>query len=164
MFLGWVDIAMACVLLFSLLAGVWRGLLFEVLSLMGWVVAYFGSQMLAPYISHWVPVGAEGSTLHQVSTLVLAFVFLLLLWGLGARLVRMLVQASPLSGLDRLLGAGFGLIRGLLICLLAVLVVGMTPAARSAQWQDSELVPWMQVVLHGLRPLLPPSMVQYVGS
>lgn len=164
MFLGWVDIAMACVLLFSLLAGVWRGLLFEVLSLMGWVVAYFGSQLLAPYLSPWVPVGTEGSRLHQVSNLVLAFVLLLLLWGLGARLVRMLVQASPLSGLDRLLGAGFGLIRGLLICLLAVLVVGMTPAARSAQWQDSELVPWMQVVLQGLKPLLPPSMVQYVGS
>nr|WP_316639450.1 CvpA family protein [uncultured Roseateles sp.] len=164
MLLGWVDIAMACVLLFSLLAGVWRGLLFEVLSLMGWVVAYFGSQLLAPYISHWVLVGAEGSTLQQVSSLVLAFVLLLLLWGLGARLVRMLVQASPLSALDRLLGAGFGLIRGLLICLLAVLVVGMTPAAHSAQWQDSELVPWMQVVLQGLKPVLPPSIVQYVKS
>jgi membrane protein required for colicin V production len=162
MFFGWVDIAIAAVLLVSMLAGLWRGLLFEVLSLMGWVVAYFLSQWLAPSIAHWVPLGTAGSGLNQVASLVVAFLLILIVWGLCARLVRMLVQASPLSGLDRLMGAGFGLVRGVFISLLAVLLLGMTPFVHSAQWQESELVPWMQVALQGLKPVLPPSVVQYV--
>ena len=45
---GWVDITLAVVLLASVLIGLVRGLVFEVLSLAGWVVAYVAAQWLAP--------------------------------------------------------------------------------------------------------------------
>lgn len=160
--LAWVDIAICAVLAISVLVGLWRGLLFEVLSLMGWVVAYFAAQYLGPQMSHWVPVGAPGSGLNHVVGWAAAFLIVLVVWSLTARLVRMLVAASPLSGLDRLMGAGFGLVRGVLICLLAVMLAGMTPVRQSRQWQDSELLPWIQVVLQDLKPVLPPAVGQYV--
>ena len=162
MSVAWVDLLIVGVLAVSVLVGVWRGLLFEVLSLMGWVVAYFAAQWLSPQLSQWVPVGAQGSGLNHLASWVLAFVIVLVVWGLAARLVQMLVAASPLSGLDRLMGAGFGLIRGALICLLAVLVAGMTPIRQSPQWRDSELLPWIQLVLQDIKPVLPPSVGQYV--
>lgn len=162
MFLGWIDLAIGAVLLVSMIVGLWRGLLFEVLSLLGWLVAYFLSQWIAPHVALWVPVGTPGSGLNQVASLVLAFMLVLIVWSLTARLLRALIQASPLSGLDRLMGAGFGLIRGLLITLLAVLLLGMTPVSQSVQWQESELVPWAQVALNGLKPVLPSSIVEYV--
>lgn len=159
---AWADIVIFAVLALSMLIGVWRGLLFEVLSLIGWVVAYFAAQFLAPQMARWVPVGAQGSGFNHVLGWTAAFLIVLLVWSLGARMMRMLVAASPLSGLDRLMGAGFGLIRGALICLLTVLVAGMTPARQSQQWQDSELLPWIQVVLLDLKPVLPPILGQYV--
>lgn len=162
MSLAWVDIAICAVLTVSVLVGVWRGLLYEVLSLIGWVVAYFAAQYLGAQMSQWIPVGAPGSGLNLVVGWAAAFLLVLVVWSLAARLVRMLVAASPLSGLDRLMGAGFGLLRGVLICLLAVLLAGMTPARQSRQWQDSELLPWIQVVLQDIKPVLPPSVRQYV--
>lgn len=162
MSLAWADIVILAVLVVSVLVGLWRGLLFEVLSLVGWVVAYLAAQLLGPVLAPWLPVGAQGSGLNQVVSWGVAFLIVLVIWSLGARLVRMLVAASPLSGLDRLMGAGFGLIRGALICLLAVLVAGMTPVRQSQQWRDSELLPWIQVALLDLKPMLPPILGQYV--
>ena len=38
--LGWVDWALAAVLVLSIAVGLWRGLVFEVLSLVGWVAVH----------------------------------------------------------------------------------------------------------------------------
>ncbi len=46
--LHWIDLAMLGWLLLSMLIGVWRGLLFELLSLAGLLVAWFGCQWAAP--------------------------------------------------------------------------------------------------------------------
>ena len=43
--LGWVDWALLAVLALSIAVGLWRGLVFEVLSLVGWVGAYIAAQL-----------------------------------------------------------------------------------------------------------------------
>jgi membrane protein required for colicin V production len=54
-------------------------------------------------------------------------VVVLLAWGLAARLIKMLIAATPLTVPDRVLGGGFGLLRGVLLLLLLVTAVGWTP-------------------------------------
>lgn len=160
--ISWVDLVLGVLLLASALIGLWRGLVFEVLSLAGWVVAYFGSPFVAPVIASWMPQEKMGPSLLNVSSLVLSFILILLIWGLGAKLLRALIQASPLSLVDRLLGAGFGVARGVLVCLLLVVVVSMTPAAASPTWQASQVAPWLQAVLQGMRPVLPADVVKLI--
>jgi membrane protein required for colicin V production len=159
---NWIDWLLLGLTGSSLLLGLWRGLVFELLSLAGWLVAYLLSPLLSPLLESWLPQAKLGPSLSHVLGLVIAFVAVLLIWGLGAKLLRALLHASPLSIVDRLLGAGFGFLRGLLICLALVLVVGMTPAIESQAWQASQLVPLMQVVLQTLRPLLPAELLQSV--
>ena len=60
--LGWVDLAMLGVLLLSLGLGLWRGFVLEVLALVGWVVAYFAAQWLAPQWAPHLPLGEPGSS------------------------------------------------------------------------------------------------------
>ena len=48
--MGWVDIAMIALLAVSVLVGLWRGFVLEVLSLTGWVVAWFAAQWLLSLI------------------------------------------------------------------------------------------------------------------
>ena len=74
-----------------------------------------------------------------------------MVWGLGARLVRALIRATPLSVLDRLLGAGFGMVRGVMVLLLLALLVGMSPMATVPAWHDSQGAVWLNGVLHELR-------------
>ena len=161
---AWVDLLMAAVLLASLLLGVWRGLVFEVLSILGWVVAYVACPYVAPVLTGFMPEERMGPAMIHVASLVIAFMLILVLWGLGAKLVRALIQATPLSVIDRALGAGFGVLRGVLLCLLLVLVVSMTPAVASSTWQASKVAPWLEALLHGMRPVLPDDMGKLIPA
>jgi membrane protein required for colicin V production len=162
--LAWVDLLLLLVLLASLLLGVWRGLVFEVLSLLGWVVAYFACPYLSPLLENLLPRDRMGPSLAHMAGLLMAFMLILVVWGLGARLVRALIQATPLSVIDRVLGAGFGAVRGVLVCLLLVLVVSMTPAATSNTWQASRMAPCLESLLHTMRPVLPEDMVKLIPA
>jgi membrane protein required for colicin V production len=152
---AWIDLGLAAVLLISLLVGLWRGLIYELLSLAGWVVAYFACPYLAPVLLRFLPEGKFGQMPAEMGALVASFILILILWSIGAKLVRMLVQATPLSIIDRFLGAGFGLLRGVLICMLVVLVGSLTPAAKSPTWQASKAVPWLEAALSDIQVVLP---------
>ncbi|RQO58733.1 colicin V synthesis protein [Paucibacter sp. KBW04] len=153
--MGWLDLVFLGVLALSVLVGLWRGLVFEVLSVLGWLVAYFAMPYVAPLIQPWLPLERMGESLVHVLSLGLAFLLVLLVWGLSAKLLRALIHATPLGLVDRLGGAGFGLLRGLLICVAVVTVVGMTPFAQSPTWRQAQLVPHFQTVMQWLRPVLP---------
>jgi len=162
--LGWVDLAMLGVLLLSLGLGLWRGFVLEALALVGWVVAYFAAQWLAPQWAPHLPFGEPGSGLNYAAGLAAAFMVVLIGWGLASRVVRLLVNATPLRGADRVLGAAFGLLRGVLLLMLVAVGVALTPAASSAQWHRSQGAQWLTVALQGVKPLLPPDLAQYLRT
>lgn len=151
--LGWVDIALAFFLALSVMAGLLRGFVFELLSLAGWFAAYGVGLWLTPSLQAYIHVGAAGSTLNHGVTFAGIFLLTLVVWSLGARLVRALIRATPLSPIDRLLGGGFGFVRGLVVLLVVAIVVGISPWGQSPAWQRSQGVGWLNGVLHELKPL-----------
>lgn len=153
--LGWIDWTLLAVLAVSMVIGLMRGFVFEVMSLAGWLVAWFAAQWLAPQAAAYVPIGTPGSTLNFAAAFVACFLAAIVAWGLLSKLVRLLVQATPLSIPDRLLGAGFGLVRGGVLLLAVATTVALTPAAKSPPWQASHGARWLEIARHGLMPLLP---------
>ena len=151
--LGWVDIGLAAFLLLSIVVGLARGFVFELLSLAGWFAAYFAGLWLTPMFVGYIHIGAPGSTLNYGVTFACVFFAALVVWSLAARLLRALIRATPLSAFDRLLGAGFGCVRGLLVLLVVATVVGISPWGQSTAWQLSQGVIWLNAVLQELRPL-----------
>jgi membrane protein required for colicin V production len=160
--MGIVDIVLLVVLAASMVVGVARGLLFEVLSLVGWVVAYIAAQAFAADAAPHVPVGAPGSALNQAAAFAATFVLVLIVWMLVARLVRLIVHATPLSLIDRVLGGGFGLLRGAVLLLALATVVALTPWARSQAWQDSQGASWLNGALKELKPVLPNGVARHL--
>jgi membrane protein required for colicin V production len=154
--LGWVDLAMLAVIAFSALVGAVRGLTFELLSLLGWVAAWFAGLWLGPWLAPHLPIGAAGSPLNGIAAFACAFLVVLVLWGLGARGVSALVGKTLLRPLDRLLGAVFGLARGVLVLLVLAAIVSFTPATWSDAWRESYGAVWLNSVLHELMPSLAP--------
>lgn len=164
--LSWVDLALAALLLISIGIGLWRGLVFEVMSLAGWVVAYFAASPLAPLVAECLPDGFTrqfGPAVLHLVTLAIAFFAVLIVWSLASRLVKALIHATPLSVVDRLGGAGFGALRGVFIALLLVLVIGASPLAESSTWQASRAAPVLTGVLHDMAPLLPEPVARFVS-
>lgn len=162
--MGWVDVALLSVLVLSIAVGLLRGLLAEVLSLLGWVAAYYIAHRFAADFAAHVPVGAPGSPLNVGVAMGVLFVIVLVLWGVTSWLINQLVRASILSGTDRLLGGVFGLARGVVIGLVVATVVNMTPLSREPAWQASQGAAWLQVVIDGLRPLLPNTVNHYLPT
>ena len=150
--MAWVDIGLLAFLLLSVGVGLLRGVVFELLSLAGWFAAYFAAQYGTAWAMPHIPVGQPGSALNHGVAFACVFLVALIVWGLAARLVRSLIRATPLSPVDRFFGAGFGLLRGLVVLLVLTAAIGITPLERSAPWRQSQGAVWLSAVLQGLRP------------
>lgn len=160
----WLDLALMIGLLASVVLGAWRGLITEILALMGWVVAWLAARFLGTDAAAHVPLGQPGDQLNLVSGMVVAFVLAWLAWALISWGVSKLIQASGLAGSDRLLGAVFGLIRGLVAALAMFVLLSMTPVSQAEVWRTSRGLAWLDTVLQGLRPILPPEVVQFLPT
>ncbi len=162
--LGWVDWVLLAVLVLSAAVGLWRGLVFEVLSLLGWVAAYIAAQALSSTVAPLLPVGVADGPVNQGAAFALVFVLSLVIWTLLSRLLRLIVHATPLQLIDRVLGGGFGLLRGVVLLLAVATVVALTPAARSPHWQASQGAGLLAGLLQALKPLLPESVARHLPA
>jgi membrane protein required for colicin V production len=127
-------------------------------------VAWFAAQWLAPEVAPHLPLGAPGGALNLAAALTLSFIATLVVWSLLARLIRMVLHATPLSLPDRLLGGGFGALRGGVLLLAVAAVVALTPAAQSAGWRASKGARWLAQTLLALKPLLPDPAARWLHS
>jgi len=161
--LGWVDIALLAVFGLSVLVGLWRGFVFEIVSLLGWLVAFVMANSAGPFLADFVPVASSPEVKLWIAYLIV-FVVILLTCTLLARMLRALVAATPLSFVDHLLGGVFGAARGALICVVVATLVMLSPYATSTTWKKSHGALWLGMALEGLKPVLPQSLNVHIHT
>lgn len=157
--LDWIFLA---VLALSLALGAWRGLVYEVLSVLGWIAAFVLAQWWAPEAASWLPMGQAGETMRYAAGFLLVFIAAAFAAGLLAWGVKKLVTAVGLRPVDRTLGAAFGLVRGGVLLLALAVVVNMTPLHAGQWWTESKGADVSTTVLRGLKPVLPERFGQYL--
>lgn len=159
--LDWILLA---ILLISLLVGLWRGIVYEAISLASWVVAFVLAQWFAADVAARLPMAGAAEPVRYAAGFVLVFVVSLVAGGLLAFIAKKLFAAVGLGVLDRLLGGGFGLLRGVVLVLALTMVVHMTPMASAAFWQESQGARWAEATLSALGPLMPPELGKYLST
>jgi membrane protein required for colicin V production len=159
--LDWIFCA---VLLVSVLLGLWRGLVFEVLSLLSWLVALVAARFFAVDMALLLPMQGSSDGLRYAAGFVLVFVLVLLVGSLIAVVSKKLMTSVGLRPVDRALGALFGALRGGLFLLLATAVVNATPVKSSAAWQESVGAGLAVAALKALKPVLPRDLEKYLPS
>jgi len=156
----WLDYAVIGVFAVSLLFGAWRGLVREVISILGWVIAFLAANLLAGPLGPAMPQAIPTPELRVAAAYVAVFIGSLVVTSLAGLLLSKIVKAVGLGGLDRLLGAVFGAARALLIVLAAALLAGLTSAPRQPYWRDSASGPLLAQVAEALKPLLPQTLAE----
>ncbi|APG63779.1 colicin V production protein [Sphingorhabdus lutea] len=136
-----LDIFTFSLLGFGGIYGFMRGFVHEVLALISWVAMIFAVRLFHTPLSEYLtdPVGT------QSGAAMLAFILLVAIsFGLGKLVARKMgtrTKASVLGPVDRVLGFGFGVIKGLigatLIFLLLLMVVELFNGG------DAEKPEWM---------------------
>ena len=157
--LDWIAVAL---LLVSMLLGLVRGLVFEVISLAGWVVAFVAAQWLAEDLGRWLPFGDPAASWRYAAGFVLVFVGVAFSVGLLAALTRKLVAAIGLRPVDRILGGVFGVARGAVAMLTVAVVVHLLALSDRAWWHGSRSAIVLDAALQGLKPALPDKLASYL--
>jgi membrane protein required for colicin V production len=154
----WIFVA---VLLGSLLLGAWRGFVSEVMSVLNWLLAFVMAQWLGQDVGQRLPMGEMSDVLRFAAGFVLVFVLAALAGGLLVWMLTKLVASSGLQRVDRALGAGFGVVRGVILLLAATVVMEMTPMKSSEWWRESTAAGMSLAALKGLKPVLPDVVGKY---
>jgi len=156
------DWVLLTLLLLSVLLGLWRGLMFEVLSVAGWVAAFLLAQAFADDVVPWLPIDRVAPPLQIAIGFALVFIVVAFIGGLIAWGVQKLVASVGLRPVDRVLGGAFGLARGLVILLAVALVITMTQLQSAAWWRGSSTAGVLTATLHNIKPLLPDPVARHI--
>lgn len=160
--LSGIDIVLAVIVALSCVVGLWRGFIVEAMALVVWVAAFwlafaFGEDASVLFAQH-----VSSPSARLLLGYAMLFIGALVVGGLVTWLLGKLVRSTGLSGTDRLLGLGFGLLRGLVLGSLLVLLLGFTPMPQEDWWRESRLLPTFQRGAEWMRGWLPEAVAGHV--
>jgi membrane protein required for colicin V production len=156
------DYVIIGIIIASLVLGLWRGVIGEIIALVAWVLAFFAARMWGAEIAQVVFTGIVDPGLRIVAGWVAVFVAVLMLMALLRLAVRGLLKALGLTLTDRLLGVFFGLARGFVIVLVLVAVGGMTSVPKEKWWSEAHLSAPLETAVLASKPWLPPEMAKRI--
>jgi len=141
------DWAIISVLSLSVLLSLWRGFVREAISLAGWIAAFVIANLLVGELALVLGQWISNITGRYVAAYAILVAGTLLVAGLLARLGASVVKATGLTLLDRLLGTAFGLVRGIIIVLVAVYVLRHLAPPQNLLWLDqAQLMPHLDML------------------
>lgn len=129
------DFVVIAIFLVSVLIGLWRGFLYEVLSVLGWPLAFVTSNMYAEQLGALLPI--DHDMLRLVVAYALVFTVVMLVWGVLVWGISKLLKAIGMGLLDRLLGGMFGVLRAVLLVVAVVWLAGMTEIPERPFWKGA---------------------------
>ncbi|MEQ8205032.1 MAG: CvpA family protein [Woeseia sp.] len=152
------DIVIAVAVVISILVGFARGFVKEAISVASLLVAVWAAFNIGPHAATLSADWLSSSAMQLWFGRALIFIVVLAIGGLVGWGVAKLVRLSVLSGMDRMLGMGFGFCRG--VVLVAVFVIGGQYASfdQDNWWHESRFIPYASQVSDWLRVMAPKGM------
>ncbi len=155
-----LDWAIVIVLGLSTVVGVARGVIREVLSIVGWVVGIVFALKWSPDLAEKIPLDSLGPAVKTILAAIIIAVFCVFAIGLLGTLLRKMLEVANISAEDRILGSVFGLLRGVVFVCAAVFLAGMTSAPTTSMWRHSVCIPLAENGVELMMPLLPESIAK----
>jgi membrane protein required for colicin V production len=143
------DYAVIAIIVLSALVGWWRGFMYELFSLIGWMSAYIVARTYSSQALPYVPTAVGEEYMRSAVAFAALFVATLIVAALFAWFLARLAKFAGLSGMDSKFGAVFGMLRGGLVVIALVWVGGLTDLPQLPFWRDAlSSKPLQQVALY----------------
>lgn len=147
-----VDVVIIFIIVLSALFGLFRGFMQESISLAKWIIATWIAATFAPKLAPMLPAAIEAEAVRQAISFASLFIVVFILGTVVAHLVSRILAKTGLTSLDRVLGLGFGILRGAVIIIIFVIVGGHFPQLPQQDWWQQSMmlerfensVIWMQ--------------------
>lgn len=131
------DVAVLVIIVLSALLGWWRGLMYELFSLIGWIAAYVVARTFSGQLVVYVPQVISAENIRSSAAFAAVFIAMLIVAAVFAWFLSKLAKFAGLGGLDGKFGAMFGVVRGVLVVLALVWLAGLTQMPQQAWWKNA---------------------------
>ncbi len=159
----WFDYAVLAIIGISVLLSIIHGFVRELLALASWIIAFLVAQSFAAGIAPWLPAALSNQSLRLLAAFVAIFLVVLIAMTLLAIIISRLVKSVGLGGVDRLFGAVFGLLRGLVIVMVAVLLAGLTALPKQPAWQHATFSAPLEALANAIKVWLPYDLSKHIN-
>jgi len=148
------DYIVLAAIIISAVTGLMRGFLREAIALVSWIVALVLAGHFSGLVEPHLGGLLAGALVKPWVARLIILVLVLLVGALIGAAAGHFVRLSIFSGMDRLLGFAFGMLRGLLLFGLFVMLGQLMRLESEPWWQHSRLIPYGESVANGLRFLV----------
>ena len=136
-----IDYIIIGIIAFSIIVSLLRGFVREVLSLASWVVAFIVASQFYPSLAAYL-TQIDSLYIRNGTAIGILFVLTLIVGAIVNFVIAQLVDKTGLTGTDRVLGAAFGLLRGVLIVAAVLFFLDtFTNFEQTEWWKESKLIP-----------------------
>ncbi len=157
----WFDYAVLAIVGISVLFSIMHGFVRELLALASWVVAFLVAQLFATEVAP-ILTGITNPSLRLLVAFLAVFVATFIAMTVLAILLSSMIKRAGLGAVDRLLGALFGLVRGLGVVMVAVLLAGMTALPQQPDWRHALLSPPLESLAGIVKVWLPDGLSKHI--
>lgn len=142
----WIDWVIITLITVSTLISLKRGFVREALSLVTWVGAFILARTFHPQMQTLLESTVETPLVRLIAAFAILFFGTLIVGAIINNMIGHLVRATGLSATDRVLGMGFGLLRGVVVVIVAIAFTRYTPLAQDTWWRESLMINRLAVV------------------
>ena len=136
-----IDYIIIGIIAFSIIVSLLRGFVREVLSLASWVVAFIVASQFYPSLAAYL-TQIDSLYIRNGTAIGILFVLTLIVGAIVNFVIAQLVDKTGLTGTDRVLGAAFGLLRGVLIVAAVLFFLDTFTHFEQTEWcKESKLIP-----------------------
>ncbi|OIQ84732.1 colicin V production protein [mine drainage metagenome] len=156
------DYAVLAIVGLSILWSMMCGFVREVLSIAGWVAAFFVAKLYTLQLAPLLPEVIPTQSFRLLAAFVILFLATLLVGSLLAIALSEVFRKVGLGWLDRWLGAVFGLARGVIIVAVLVLLAGLTSIPQDARWRNAMFSAPLEALVMSMLPWFPAGLASQI--
>lgn len=151
------DVAVIAVLAVSGILAIARGFVHEVLSIVGWVGAFFAAMYGTPLLKPLMMQVIDDEFFASLALGALIFISALIVLSMLTKSISRRVKDSALGPLDRSLGLLFGFLRGaVIICLAYIALEWVMPSDEQGPWvREAKSIQMVEIGANALKSLAP---------
>jgi len=148
------DYFIICIIFISLLVGCYRGFTRELLSLIGWVFAFYFAHNFTGDFLKYIPFEFS-EEINFIIIYAFIFITILLLASFVAFLMNKFIKTIGLGSLNIVMGCIFGFMRGVLITFIIIFLVEKTSFINEASLDESKTIPIVKFLIKKTLSYLP---------
>ena len=132
--MNYFDVAIAVIIIAFIIMGFRKGLIAEVLGLLGIVIAFFLAIRFGGFAAGFIPERFKlPEILNYVAGFILVFGGVVIFFRMLTKALKSVIHPTALKGLDKIGGLMIGFAEGLLIASVIVFLFSLTPLADAAE-------------------------------